>query len=184
MIQWDCYSSCVLVVLPGEDQCVCKSAIAPYLNVIERDCNQGANKSNIRTRIRHFRHAYHSTRNNNNNNNSNNNNNIVISSNNTNSYKAFSPRDYRWLNCRRWPARQVTHVRTECVDIFLPPYGLSFSIVLMNRTAGSYYEDRTLNLSKRHMSPRHVHSTLPDATIAREQCLHGPVLSDCHRGGG
>jgi hypothetical protein len=26
--------------------CVCKSAIALYLNVIKRDCNQGANKSN------------------------------------------------------------------------------------------------------------------------------------------
>jgi hypothetical protein len=46
VIQWDCYSSCVLVVVPGEDQCVCKSAIALYLNVIKRDCNQGANKSN------------------------------------------------------------------------------------------------------------------------------------------
>jgi hypothetical protein len=52
VFQQGCYSSCVLVVLPGEDQracvcvCVCKSAIALYLNVIERDCNRSANKSN------------------------------------------------------------------------------------------------------------------------------------------
>jgi hypothetical protein len=42
----ECYGSCVLVVVPGEDQFVCKSAIAQYLNVIKRDWNQGANKSN------------------------------------------------------------------------------------------------------------------------------------------
>jgi hypothetical protein len=40
------YRSYVLIVVPGEGQCVCKSAIALYLNVIKRNCNQGANKSN------------------------------------------------------------------------------------------------------------------------------------------
>jgi hypothetical protein len=42
----DCYSSCVLVVVPGEDQCMCKPVTALYLDVIKRDCNEGANKSN------------------------------------------------------------------------------------------------------------------------------------------
>jgi hypothetical protein len=35
VIQWDSYSSCVLVVVPAEDQCVFKSAIALYVNVIK-----------------------------------------------------------------------------------------------------------------------------------------------------
>jgi hypothetical protein len=49
VIKWHCYtrSSCILVVVPGEDQCVRKSAIALYLIVIKIDCNQGANKSNL-----------------------------------------------------------------------------------------------------------------------------------------
>jgi hypothetical protein len=41
---------------------VWKSTIALYLNVIKETCNRDANKSIIRTRTRHFRHAYHPTR--------------------------------------------------------------------------------------------------------------------------
>jgi hypothetical protein len=37
---------------------VCKSAISLYLNVIERVCNQAANKSNHPKYNQSFRHAY------------------------------------------------------------------------------------------------------------------------------
>jgi hypothetical protein len=38
---------------------LCISAMVLYLSVIKRNCNQGANKFNHRTRTRYFRHAYH-----------------------------------------------------------------------------------------------------------------------------
>jgi hypothetical protein len=43
---------------------VCKSAIALYLSVIKRNCNQGGNKSNHPKQNPSFRHAYHPTRDN------------------------------------------------------------------------------------------------------------------------
>jgi hypothetical protein len=76
VIQWDCYSFCVdivarrLVKTGNPSACamvnwnVGKSAIVLYclyLNVIKRECNQRANKSNHPTS---FRHVYHPTRDN------------------------------------------------------------------------------------------------------------------------
>jgi hypothetical protein len=64
VIQWDCYSSCVLVVVPGEDQCLCKSAIALYCVWLKELVTEVPINKIIRTRTRHFRHAYHPTRDN------------------------------------------------------------------------------------------------------------------------
>jgi hypothetical protein len=68
VIQWDCYSSCIIMVVPGEDQCVCKSVIAPYclyLSVIKRErLTEVLINPIIRNRTRHFSYTYHPTRDN------------------------------------------------------------------------------------------------------------------------
>jgi hypothetical protein len=68
VIQWDCYSSCVLVVVQGEDLCVCvcvcKSAIALYLMWSREIVTKVVINPIIRTRTCHFLLAYHPTRDN------------------------------------------------------------------------------------------------------------------------
>jgi hypothetical protein len=58
-VKMDNLSACAMV-----NWKVCKSAIALYLSVIKRTCNQVLINPIIQTRTRYFRHVYHPTRDN------------------------------------------------------------------------------------------------------------------------
>jgi hypothetical protein len=64
VIQWDCYSSCVLVVVPGEDQfvcvCLCVNQRWRYISMWLRELViKVLINPTIRTRTRNLRLAYH-----------------------------------------------------------------------------------------------------------------------------